>query len=230
SLPGGLENMAAHAKRVFDLFPSGPQLLPENVLVRTGPVDHASWNYRPLLGAIQRARFRLAYDLLPEHVGRLLEIGYGSGVFMPALSEHADELLGIDVHDSAGQVEEILARRGVRAHLSIGVAERLPFDSGSVDCVVAVSALEFVGDLSAVCREVVRVLSPGGRFVIVTPRESPVVDTGMWILTGKRAKDDFGDRRARIRPTLAEYFRSLEIKHWPRVGIRLYDAMALAAA
>ena len=42
-------------------------LLPEEVLIKTGPVDHADWNFRPILGSIQRSRFRLMLDLLEGH-------------------------------------------------------------------------------------------------------------------------------------------------------------------
>src|SRR5256885_8746113 len=84
-------------------------LLPAEVLVKTGPVDHADWNYRPLLGAIQRSRFRLLLDLLDaERFGRLLEIGYGSGVFLPELARHSRELYGIDIHEKSDHVAESL--------------------------------------------------------------------------------------------------------------------------
>jgi tRNA G46 methylase TrmB len=63
-------------------------LLPPSALLRTGPVDHADWNYRPLIGTVQRIRFRLVCRLLGNgRFDRLLEIGYGSGVFMPELAK-----------------------------------------------------------------------------------------------------------------------------------------------
>ena len=62
------------------------KLLPREALIQTGEVDHADWNYRPLLGMIQRLRFRLILRILAgRKYHRLLEIGYGSGVFMPEL-------------------------------------------------------------------------------------------------------------------------------------------------
>ena len=115
----------------------------------------------------------------------------------------------------------MLAINGVSAHLSTGVAEAIPAAAGSVDCVVAVSALEFVDDLPRVCGEVARVLRPGGRFIVVTPAHSLLADAG------KRPKDDFGDRRERLRPTLLKHFRVLEHKRFPRTGVLLYDALAL---
>jgi hypothetical protein len=58
------------------------RLLPEQELLSTRTVDHAQWNYRPILGRIQRLRFDLFRSMLQgSRASRLLEIGYGSGVF-----------------------------------------------------------------------------------------------------------------------------------------------------
>jgi hypothetical protein len=39
-------------------------LLPAGALLKTGDVDHAALNYRPLLGIISRTRFKLVLSLL----------------------------------------------------------------------------------------------------------------------------------------------------------------------
>ncbi len=209
------------------------QLLPSSALVKTGDVDHADWNYRPLLGTVSRLRFKLVAALLDdEHCGRLLEIGYGSGVFMPELSRRCAELYGVDVHDSMREVEKALAGSGVAARLVSAGAEAMPFDDDFFDCAVAVSALEFVGDLGAACAEVKRVLRPGGAFIAVTPGFSPLADFGLKVLTGKRAADDFDDRRRAIIPTLAEHFtveRQLSAPAFGGSFFRLYTALKLRA-
>ena len=75
------------------------KLLPPEVLIKTSEVDHADWNYRPLLSWIQRLRFRHIVSMLAgERFQRLLEVGYGSGIFMPELKQYCDELYGIDLH------------------------------------------------------------------------------------------------------------------------------------
>src|ERR1041384_3326977 len=93
-------------------------LLPQRALVKTGPVDHADWNFRPMLGAIQRSRFRLLLRLLsPQRFDRLLEIGYGSGVFLPELARRCRELHGLDVHEEPERVAAALAAFDVKASL-----------------------------------------------------------------------------------------------------------------
>jgi ubiquinone/menaquinone biosynthesis C-methylase UbiE len=184
------------------------RLLPKKALLKTGDVDHADWNFRPLLGSISRWRFRLVLSLLgPRHFPRLLEIGYGSGVFLPELARHCDELFGLDCHAWHQDVQEILHRSAVQASLVSASMTAMPFEDQAFDCVVAVSTLEFVDDVAAACREVRRVLRPGGTFVVVTPGQSWLVDFGLKMLTGKSAHDDFGERRQRVVPALRKHFR-----------------------
>ena len=184
----------------------GFRLLPPAAFVRTGPVDHGDWNYRFPLGPISRRRLALATKLLPARVGRLLKIGYGSGVHMPHWATKTDVLFGIDPHPHAEEVAAVLKAHGVVATLTSGSAEAMPYPDGHFDCALAISALEFIPDLDAACKEVRRVLRPDGRFVVVTPGRSPVVDVGLRVLTGKSAKTDYGDRRAAVVPTLTKYF------------------------
>lgn len=207
------------------------RLLPESLLVQTGPVDHARWNYRGVLGAIQRKRFELGRGLIGDRrYEALLEIGYGSGIFMAELAGHARRLLGLDVHDKTQEVARALREVGVEADLRQGCATALPFESGSIGCVIAISALEFIDDLDKACEEVRRVLEPEGHFIVVTPGSSPILDAGLKLLTGKSAKEDFGNRRERIVPTLERSFKLLERVRYPPVrilGSHLYTALKL---
>lgn len=209
------------------------RLLPKDALIRTGPVDHADWNYRPLLGTIQRLRFKLICRLLPPgRMPRLLEIGYGSGVFLPELAEHCDELFGIDVHPHAAVVQAKLADFGVAAQLATGSAEALPYNSGSFDCLVAVSSLEFIPDIHRAAREMARVLAPDGCLVMVTPGRSPLVDCGLRLLTGASAKQDYDNRREQLLPALLECFAIDGKRTFPPVAsgiVCLYTALRLVA-
>ncbi len=195
-------------------------LLPASSLVKTGEVDHADWNYRTFLGTIARQRFELIRDLLPSaRSERLLEIGYGSGVFFPELAKHADALYGIDVHDATTQVQASLAGVGVHATLAKAAAEQIPFEDGYFGLVICVSSLEFVSDMPRVASEIARVLTKSGRAVIVTPAEHPLFDLGLKVLTGKSAKDDFGTRRRGVIETLSTKLAVEKRLTFPRVRI-----------
>jgi ubiquinone/menaquinone biosynthesis C-methylase UbiE len=183
------------------------KLLPQDSLVKTGPVDEAAWVYRPFLGQIARLRFRMIVRLLGNACyGRLLEIGYGSGILLPELGEHCEELYGIDPHAMPDTVSHALGRHGVRAVLKTAAAEAIPFTDHFFDAVVAVSALEFVTDLETVCREIKRILKPEGRFFFVTPGTSKALDFGLKLLTGNDAKKDFGNRRELVLPLTTRHF------------------------
>jgi ubiquinone/menaquinone biosynthesis C-methylase UbiE len=183
------------------------KLLPRDSLVKTGPVDEADWVYQPVVGGIARLRFRMILKLLGNHrYGRLLEIGYGSGILLPELALHCDELHGIDPHPMPAEVTQSLGRNGVRALLRTSEAEQLPYSDNFFDAVVAVSALEFVHDLAAVCREIERILKPDGHFFFVTPGTSALLDFGLKALTGNDAKKDFGNRRQIVLPVTRQHF------------------------
>lgn len=209
------------------------RLLPPEALVKTGDVDHADWNYRPLLGAISRRRFRLILSLMEgQKFERLLEAGYGSGIFMPELAARCDELYGIDIHTQQDAVNERLASFGISARLFSGSITAMPFDNNFFDCVVGVSTFEFVEDLEAACVEVKRVLKSDGFLLVVTPGHSPVADLGLKILTGKNAREDFNDRREKIVATLRKHFVVQKQLAAPSLGnsiVRLYTALKLRA-
>lgn len=206
----------------------GLRLLPKQLLVQTGPVDHADWNSRTLLGWISRQRFRLVQSQLTEQVGRLLEIGYGSGVFLPELALHARELYGLDIHDHHHEVARALAQHGVQARLHCGMAEDMPFRAAHFDAVVGVSCLEFVTDVAAAAREIIRVLAPNGVFIIVSPNTSQLVDAGFRLLTGKHPEDEFQGRRQRVLPLLLSYFDIELGAVWPSSPVvQLYSCLRL---
>lgn len=210
-----------------------PALLPHASLVKTSDVDKAEWNYRPVLGLVQRLRFRMVVSLLPSgRVGRLLEVGYGSGVFLPELARHCDQLYAIDTHRRHAEVSKNLRSHGVHAHLSSGSALDLPFPDHVFDCIVAVSCLEYMEPVGRAARELKRVLRAGGSLVFVTPGQSPLVDFGHYLWTGCRAGEHYGSRRTDLVPRLLEHFAVERDLRVPRLAGRLltcYRAMRLVA-
>ncbi len=203
--------------------PHSLQLLPLADLVKTGPIDEADWNYRPVLGLVSRRRFTLVLRLLPQTlIDDVLEIGYGSGVFALELARRSKRLWGIDIHPFPAQISRTLERHGVAARLTQGSIEATDYPAHAFDAAVAVSALEFVPDLDAACRELRRILKPGGSLAIVAPESSPVLDALLFAATRERAAENYADRRERLLPTLNRYFtieRSLRFPPWAPIAI-----------
>jgi ubiquinone/menaquinone biosynthesis C-methylase UbiE len=188
-------------------------LLPRESLLVTGEVDHAAWNYDGLLGYVSRQRFELVRRLLPPgRVGKLLEVGYGSGVFFPELTKHAHELYGADIHARPAEVTAVLAQAGIPAQLVTAPAERLPF-----------------ADARVAILELARVLKPDGRIIVVTPGQSPLLDLALRMFTGESARQDFGDRRKLVVPTLTSALRHDRSAYFPLpFPVPVYRALRLA--
>lgn len=208
------------------------KLLPAELLIRTNEVDHADWNYRPLLRHIQRRRFELAFSLIGvKHYDKILEIGYGSGIFMPSLAEVCNTLHGIDVHQYPGEVSSVLLKQGIASTLVSGSASEMPYDDDMFDLVISVSTFEFIEDKRNACREITRVLKKEGQFIVITPAQSKLLDFGFNLLTKEDARKDFGNERQEVIPLLTEYFKILQIKIFPPLAgtiIPVYRALSLA--
>lgn len=207
------------------------ELLPEKELIKTGPVDHAEWNYKPLIKYIQLKRFQLCMKLINNNKSqRLLEIGYGSGIFIPTFPNVASEIYGLDIHKKNKEVENILLKRNIQTSLVSGSAVEIPFDDNFFDSVISVSAIEFIEDLDTVCKETKRVLKDNGFFIVITPGYSSLLDLGLKILTKENAKLDYENRRKYIIPTLLKYFKLEDKITFPKFSVpslRLYYGLKL---
>jgi len=159
-------------------------ILPRAAARKTGDEDPVDYYYRPLSARFFRARLRLAASLLGSGpFETLLEIGYGSGIFLPELARRARRLTGLEVHDEAETVGAALGRFAIEADLRRGSVYDMPFDDGAFEAVVCLSVLEHLTELDGALDEVRRVLRPGGIAVLGFPVRNPVTD-GAFRLAG----------------------------------------------
>ncbi len=98
---------------------------------------------------------------------RVLEIGFGTGELLYLLAVKAERTVGLDASAAMHRITaDKLQRRHTKVPRIQAIAQRLPFADESFDTVVMTFPAEFV--LQAIThREVERILSPGGRLVIV---------------------------------------------------------------
>ncbi len=117
------------------------------------------------------ARGRSLAAAAAERVGgRVLEVGVGTGLSLPAY-RRAREVVGIDI--SAPMLERARARVARLAlhnveRLAVMDAERLEFADAAFDVVVAQYVVTAVPNPEAALDEFARVLKPGGEIIITT--------------------------------------------------------------
>jgi SAM-dependent methyltransferase len=195
-------------------------LPPRGHLRSTGEVDYIDHYYDGVMGLTLRERLRWVTSVLPpEGCARLLEIGYGSGVFFYEAGRHADVVLGIDIHSSGADVQQRCAADGVAVKTVQGNGCELPFAASSIDVVVVISALEFMDEPVRCLREALRVLRPGGRIIAVTPRVHAWSDALWRAAAGTDPEAEFRGGRQRVQQALAEVERrhgGVEVECHPR--------------
>jgi SAM-dependent methyltransferase len=131
----------------------------------------------PLIEAARRfaacAEWRETQALLPPPPGRALDIGAGRGIASYALAAAGYDTTALEPDPSAVVGAGAIRALSRDAGLPIAVAEEwgesLPFPDGGFDIVVCRQVLHHARDLPRLCREIARVLRPGG--VMVATRE-----------------------------------------------------------
>jgi SAM-dependent methyltransferase len=125
------------------------------------PISHTSTNDKV---------FEMVKDRLAPGV-RLLDLGAGEGYFSKVIGDHVASRFGADPSDviSACDVTpEIYRYPAVRCD-GIGSDSLLPYADDSFDIVCSLEVIEHVQDQFLFCRELLRVLKPGGTAVLSTP-------------------------------------------------------------
>ena len=202
------------------MSPAAVLLPPRGHLRATGSVDYIDHYYRGALGLALRERLRWVREALPhEGCTRLLEIGYGSGVFFYEAVRHADLVIGVDIHPWGADVQRRCAADGVKVTTIQGDGCMLPLAASSVDVIVMISMLEFPDDPVHCLRESLRVLRPGGRIIAVTPRIHAWSDALWGAISGIDPEAEFHGGRQRVERALIDAERRLGgvvIERYPR--------------
>ena len=118
------------------------------------------------LGRDQAWRRRAVAELGRCPGGLALDVGTGTGDFLPLLSAAGWHAVGLDLTAAMMQAgREKLERCDGRGAFLAGDALRLPFPDGSFDGVINGFLLRNVADVRGALAEMRRVLRPGGRLV-----------------------------------------------------------------
>jgi ubiquinone/menaquinone biosynthesis C-methylase UbiE len=142
-----------------------------------GPMSF--YNDRILPYLIDRAMRQETLDpyrrrVVSAAVGRVLEIGIGSGLNLPRYARDASLVIGLDpAEKSLGMATQAGRTASVRVALIGGSAEEIPIDDRSIDCVVTTWTLCTIPNVEQAIAETRRVLKPDGSWLFAEHGRSP---------------------------------------------------------
>jgi 2-polyprenyl-3-methyl-5-hydroxy-6-metoxy-1,4-benzoquinol methylase len=196
-------------------------------MFKTSIHDPIDYYYRPVTGPIYRVRFPMSLELLGSRVyASMLEVGYGSGVFLPELSRHCDSLSAVDSHEHRSEVEHMLSATSTTAILRDGDIMALEYEDQSFEALVCLSVLEHLppSELHRAVSEMRRVSRPHGTLVLGFPTRNPITDA-FFALVGYNPRKLHPSSHQDIIQSLHQGLGSVEVRWWPRnvpVDLALY--------
>ena len=132
--------------------------------------EHAEeWDAIRSLHVPESAVEQRILDMLADSpIGHMVDIGTGTGRMIELVGGQASSALGIDRSPEMLRLARVkLADAGLDAELRQGDMYALPIHDGAADLVILHQVLHFAQHPSAAIAESARLLSPGGRLLIV---------------------------------------------------------------
>ena len=109
-----------------------------------------------------------------HHVGKVLDLGFGSGRHVIYLAKHGFEVYGIDISSEGKKITNAwLKSQNLKANLKIGsIYKKLPFEDNFFDAAISTSTIhhERIQNVRKTIAEMERILKPSG-LIFITVRK-----------------------------------------------------------
>jgi ubiquinone/menaquinone biosynthesis C-methylase UbiE len=119
--------------------------------------------------------------LISSAMGRVLEVGFGSGLNLPFYSASVADVVALEPSPKLlSMATASIESAGRSPHLVEGSAEAIPLDDRSIDTVVTTWTLCTIPNVRSAPEEMRRVLKPEGRLLFVEHGRSPDAGVRRW--------------------------------------------------
>ena len=188
--------------------------------------DRKSASYDREMGFLDRRLFGDSRRwVCSQATGEVLEVAVGTGLNLPCYPGEV-ALTGLDLSEGMLGLARSRARQlGRDVTLRQGTAHDLPFGDASFDTVVCTLGLCAIPDHEAAVDEMVRVLRPGGRLLLLdhVPSSSRVARGLQWLL--ERVTVPLAGEHFLRRPWLLLEDRGLEVEQRQRFKLGLVERL-----
>lgn len=173
-----------------------------------------AWSYDSVAWLVSRGLWQAwTQAALPFLEGQVLELGCGTGYVQLARAQQKLPIVGLDASPfMLGHSRKRLARAGYAAYLVQARSQKIPFADQSFDSVLSTFPSDYILHPDTL-REIVRVLRPNGRFVLVDAAHftqhdlyAQLVDIAYW-LTFQRPLSNYSNDHAPEQPDLSRDLR-----------------------
>jgi len=177
--------------------------------------DPLSFYYTPILSYVYRKRLKIALSFLTKKE-KVLEVGYGSGIFFPTLNQFYKELHGLDIHKKNKEVTNSLEKMNIKAKLISANLLNMPYRDQTFDTLVSMSTFEHIKEIDQAIKESARVLKPNGEIIVGVPARNSLTNT-FFDLVGEHEPVHIMHPTTQfdLLRTIKKYFKVIKIKKFP---------------